>query len=467
MINRQRSLIAVLAILLGTRLATASGPPGSGTGTAAPPPGSSPMGGGTPTGTGSPSGAQPPAGSPQSQGGNNAPTQSSPVSPPSVFFESQSLAYGGVDNIAAAIGTRICSSIPDGSTRRIFIYDSATFGNVALVSGFLMQLRLTTAALQAFVDIPPGTVPDAGLAKQIQDLQERVAKLEAQVSELERRGAPPPPGKLGVGLATAESVLQALGPYISASTTDKNTNFNLSDAAIAMNVTHYLTGTCRAKVQVIYPRIGLPIDTVVGGHSANQMLQNLLMTLFMIQRQASALVQAGEDKYLPSPSTSEQTTPGPTPSTTKSITPATQIQIPKTFAGLDYQSFSGANGLLNQILAYYTQPLPGGTAPAIASVAQGYQLLQELAKPDSNVLFMEGTAAGGTQRIRKNLITNLFTGDWIRYSGGAIVAYGVLDLASGEMFPTDTHRFITPYTTIRKADKQGTKAARAGDNLGR
>jgi hypothetical protein len=453
-------MVAAISFVCVAQTGTKSGTGTSGTGTTG-------TGGGTsPTGGAPTSPTSPATGGTQPQSNATAPAQSATATPPSVFFESQSLAYGGVDNIAAIIGGKVCASIPDNTTRKVFIYDPVTFGNLALVSGFLTQMKIITAALQSFVDIPPGTVPDAGVAKQIQDLQAQVAKLQAQVADLQTKGAPAQ-NRIGPGLVDAEGILQALGPYISASTTDKNTNFTLSDAAIAMNVTHYLTTICRTKLQVIYPRIGLPVDTMAGGPAASQMLQNIFATLFTLQRQAAALTQAGEDKYLPAPAISEQTTTTASPTTTKSTTPATQVQIPKTLAGLDYQSLSGASGLLNQILAYYTQPLPGGAVPAVASLAQGYQLLQELAKPDGTILFMEGTTAGGTQRIRKNLVTNLFTGDWIRYSGGAVIAFGILDLASGEIFPADTYRFLTPYTTIKNTSKAKAKAASAGDNLGR
>ena len=47
-------------------------------------------------------------------------------------------------------------------------------------------------------------------------------------------------------------------------------------------------------------------------------------------------------------------------------------------------------------------------------------------------MYLSIVAAGGTQQDRKNLLTNLFTGDLIRYSGGVSVNAIVFLIASDD-----------------------------------
>ena len=68
--------------------------------------------------------------------------------------------------------------------------------------------------------------------------------------------------------------------------------------------------------------------------------------------------------------------------------------------------------------------------------------------PDTYIVFWEASAAGGTQRDRKNLITNVFTGDWISYSGGVVLSFGMIDARTGTLVAPVVHRLMSPYTTI-------------------
>jgi hypothetical protein len=402
-----------------------------------------------------------------------------------VYFESQYLSYMAIDRISARIATDICTNTYLGKGAKVFIYDPSTFANLQFVSGFRAQVKILGAAFKSF----SAEADMAGLeSKLLMDI--------GSFSEMATSATPTPPPSI------PERVLTALGPYITASTTDKSSQVTPSDAALALNIVRYITATdpnkCHGGTPVIYPHLGLPIPEKTSEPSFD--VEKVMADLFTLQRKAASIVQKIDDKHtklkldepvarplLPaemldheptnsSPaiqiqppgisSAATSGTPGHTPSLPGSGG-STQDQqksglTPKTYDGADYQSFSGASGLLNQILASYTQPLPGGSVPAMASLAQGYKLLDALSGKNAYLLFVEGTAAGGTQRIRKNLFTNIFSGDLIRYSGGAIVTYGLLDLESAQIVGANVYRYVIPYSTITRPTDIGKSVP--GDN---
>jgi hypothetical protein len=126
------------------------------------------------------------------------------------------------------------------------------------------------------------------------------------------------------------------------------------------------------------------------------------------------------------------------------------------------QGLSGANAATNQ--------------PVLSSILQGYRLRAALASAtNANPLlgiYVNISAAGGTQQDRKNLFTAVFTGDWIRYSGGVSVNVIVFKIANGTTPQTDQSailysgllRYRTPLGHIKKPAKYD-GAAEAGDNL--
>jgi hypothetical protein len=81
-------------------------------------------------------------------------------------------------------------------------------------------------------------------------------------------------------------------------------------------------------------------------------------------------------------------------------------------------------------------------------------------------VYLSIVAAGGTQQDRKNLLTNLFTGDLIRYSGGVSVNAIVFLIASDDskILYSDLVRYRTPLKQIQKPKNYDGKA-NAGDNL--
>ena len=135
--------------------------------------------------------------------------------------------------------------------------------------------------------------------------------------------------------------------------------------------------------------------------------------------------------------------------------------------GSDYLSLTGATGLMNQFLSSYGLPASAtGVSPASAVLA-GAQLLSILnaSDEDAYILFWEASAAGGTQRDRKNLLTNVFTGDWLSYSGGIVVSFGMINAKTGKLVTPALHRLMIPYTRIEDPPKAMTDAARKGSDI--
>jgi hypothetical protein len=132
--------------------------------------------------------------------------------------------------------------------------------------------------------------------------------------------------------------------------------------------------------------------------------------------------------------------------------------------------FNNIDGTYNSFLAGLSAQNPATNQPGISSILQGYPLraLMQTASQSAPIIgvYVNVAAAGGTQQDRKNLITALFTGDWIRYSGGVSINIIVFRSAGSDssILFSDLLRYRTPLKTISKPkDYKG--AGSAGDNL--
>lgn len=85
-------------------------------------------------------------------------------------------------------------------------------------------------------------------------------------------------------------------------------------------------------------------------------------------------------------------------------------------------------------------------------------------------IYVNVAAAGGTQQDRKNLLTNLFTGDWIRYSGGVSLNVIVFRVGTtdSQLLLSGLTKFRTQLTTVKapgKADRGGLDQGSNLDNV--
>ena len=111
-------------------------------------------------------------------------------------------------------------------------------------------------------------------------------------------------------------------------------------------------------------------------------------------------------------------------------------------------------------------PPPGETSPAGETPPAAEASASPRSASDILGIYLSIAAAGGTQQDRKNLLTALFTGDWIRYSGGVSVNVIVFHISgkSSEILYSNLLRFRTPLTKIKKP-KSYNEEDNAGDNL--
>jgi hypothetical protein len=91
------------------------------------------------------------------------------------------------------------------------------------------------------------------------------------------------------------------------------------------------------------------------------------------------------------------------------------------------------------------------------------------AKPGTPVIgiYVNVAAAGGTQQVRKNLLTAIFTGDWIRYSGGVSLNVIIFEEGGGspQIMLTTLAKFRTQLTSIKPPSEEDKKGLNQGDNL--
>jgi hypothetical protein len=129
------------------------------------------------------------------------------------------------------------------------------------------------------------------------------------------------------------------------------------------------------------------------------------------------------------------------------------------------------DGAYTAFLSTLSTPNATTGQPLLSSVEQGYPIraLISSAKATSNPIlgvYLSVAAAGGTQQDRKNFLTALITGDWIRYSGGVSVNVIVFSIAKENptILYSNLLRFRTPLTKIKKPNDYN-KSDNAGDNL--
>jgi hypothetical protein len=93
-------------------------------------------------------------------------------------------------------------------------------------------------------------------------------------------------------------------------------------------------------------------------------------------------------------------------------------------------------------------------ATVLALVQQALEIGAHFEKPDGKafLVFAEAVAAGGSYRVTKTLWRTFFAGDGLEFSGGAIVAYAVID-GDAELVLCGTHRAYRPHRGFSRPDE--------------
>lgn len=134
-------------------------------------------------------------------------------------------------------------------------------------------------------------------------------------------------------------------------------------------------------------------------------------------------------------------------------------------------AFNTLDSAYNAFLTALFTPNSTTGQSAESAAKQGYKLraLFEGAKNGTPVIgiYLSVAAAGGTQQDRKNLLTAVFTGDWIRYSGGASLNVIVFKEASdgSQILLANLAKFRTQLTSIKSPSEADKKGLNEGNNL--
>jgi hypothetical protein len=378
----------------------------------------------------------------QKKGGTSAsasPTSPSAASPsanpaaapaPSGPFEEQVLAYWSLDQVVGKLANYSCATAEENKASRILILDSPTLQALQAFDSFYTNAEALTTAFQKM----------AGAS-----------------------------GAGAAGIDVFADITNAVAAAATASNSETSSSFTIPDPTAALMLLRQMQETQKTQgcPQQLYGGVysvdaGAP---TVGGKKLNS-VETEISSLSLERAKALGALRPKIDadgKVQPNPTIPCQATPTPT-GTGTNVVLAVSSQDPCIVA------FNNLDATYNAFLAGLSSPNASTGQPGLTSVLQGYRLRALFANASKTApklgVYLSVVAAGGTQQDRKNLLTNLFTGDLIRYSGGVSVNTIVFLIAGDDskILYSDLLRYRTPLKKIQKP-KSYKGTGNAGDNL--
>jgi hypothetical protein len=379
---------------------------------------------------------------------------STPASSSSAFIESQMLAYGALDKIAATVAIKVCTTIPMPAPlvpavpasagvpaksaipaippSTIVIYDQASFASLQAYEGFIANAEAVVSLYETL--IPDDNGPSNFDKKTLNANLDAAAKM-AHPNKLQAHA-------LGLSstidpFSDATSLLSAIAV---ASNSESAGSIVIPDSAMAVDVTRQLTvgtASCRNKIaKIIYPPLfgnSSSTDYQVADIQAD--LQRVQDVRDFVTRAVDARIGAATDATLTA-------------------------------------ALTDANGMYDSFLNSLLQVNSATGAVGSASIIQGYQLATALAGPiDPNgqyshpafILLASVLSAGGTERDHKSFWTALGSGDKITFSGGVIVNVALWHSDDATPLYSNLLRFRASFSNI--ADPAMDTNITRGDNL--
>jgi hypothetical protein len=389
----------------------------------------------------------------QKKGGSTAAAATPAATPAATAsnapFEVEMLAYGALDNIMERLAKYACNAQPAKVTE-----DKATLGPpVDGAPQFQSVVVLDPPAMQALQAYDAFTLNATAIASGYARMQGRA-------------GA-------GSGIDDFSDITNAIAAAAISTTSESSFTLTIQDPTAAIVLLNHLKAQGKNACKTAYYAGVYSVDQAARTFHDNAVtsVSDQLNTLAGLRTDAlKAIVNAGESTV-----SADRAKAGCAP-----VPSGTAVSSLYGFAAQDpcVTAFNSIDSSYNLFL----QGLSGQNAttgqPTMSSAVQGYRLRAyfasaTLGKPMLG-LYLSISSAGGTQQDRKNLITALFTGDWIRYSGGVSVNIIAFQIANGakaqddnsKILLADLIRYRTPLGHIKKpAGYNG--AAEAGDNLGK
>jgi len=381
----------------------------------------------------------PPSAAPPASSAAPAATSSASSSAP---IESQMIAYGGLQHIAAQIASTVCPMI-DGTGSTIVIYDQASFGSLQPYQAFIENAKAIVSAYETLL-------PDEN-GPQNYDKKTLRAQLEKKPLTENRGLKPRTMGLSGTidPFADASALLTAIAV---SSNTETPGSIVIPDSAMAVAVTRELRGRtdCSTKnLKVIYPPLfGRSSSTDFASADIQTDLQRVHDVRDFVIKGVSEQNRAWMEAHPNLP-----TIQNGNPVLTAALTDVNTM----------YDSF------MNSLLQVNSTT---GTAGS-AAVIQGFQLANVLAGPaEANgsfthpayILLASILSAGGTIRDHKTLWTALSSGDKITFSGGVIVNVALWHSNDTAPLYSNLLRYRAPFSDVK--DPSNTANVTDGDNLG-
>jgi hypothetical protein len=246
---------------------------------------------------------------------------------------------------------------------------------------------------------------------------------------------PPPPPHVGP-TAMVFDVISAITQLATATTSQSGSSITIPDAAIVTKLGHDLLKGCGDKlVTVIYPPFATSTTDSESIDDTNEIAGKIKKIVDAKQAAEKALTDGKYPKDSP-----------------------------------EVARFNAANDLFAAFLKGLSGANQDTNAPQLDSILRGYQLQKILESDYTYILMEQFMAAGGTMQDRKNLISSLTTGDWISYSGGAVVSYALYESKckgpGGKCNPIkllDVERYRTPL--VHMQNPTDSSHVREGDNF--
>jgi hypothetical protein len=346
--------------------------------------------------------AQPPGGAPPSAQGGATP-----------YFETIMEAHGAVNQLSETVAREVCKRFETRSASvTVVIFDPTSFQNVATWQSFSSAAKALKGAYETLLT-------------------------QAEVDAL----FPPPAGGEVNTLAsipiTSASDLAGLITALASSTTNNASTFTIPDSTMAVSLAHQFQRINGCKVDLkYYPLFGSYVDLTATDAFVQTALADLNTLRRYIQHDPAFTDDNTAVQYLLLNDLNSQYD-----LLLKSISSSLGQggQGPATGQGGPASAQSIPTGGPQQSGAPTASQTSGS---GLVSLEQGAALNELLSDDDTYVLYADVVAAGGTQRDRKNIFT-LITGDWISYSGGAIVNVALIHSKDTSLELADTLRYRT------------------------
>jgi hypothetical protein len=397
-------------------------------------------------------------------------------------FESVMLSYGALAQTMQALAHRTCFESQRAAGEEqpplIVIVDQASLTNLAAYDAFDRTARFLQVAFGSMIPAPFSTILTAPLPVgtnsitvapgftfrdgdliQIDSEQMQIvggsgttwtvtrtapsAHLNfATVVDLTALTRPAPavaePALAGAGGDTFSDITNAVAAVLVAGNAETGSTITIQDASAAIQLAAYLNGdsACQATdAEVVYPGIyGTATD--LGD------FEDTLRKVAEARRNALAAVAV-----IP--------------------LPAAGNQAPERLT-----AFNNVDATYNQFIASWFAINSATGQSGLTSIVQGFGLRKRLtvAPPPARsrqiyAVYVNVAAAGGTLQDRKNAISALTTGDWIRYSGGVVVNAMIFRKTGMQtVLYSDVLRYRSPLTHIKAP--LGKHTTHYGDDLG-